>query len=434
MAGQKDYRPIPDDYLLTVSGLSVGFQNGSRFSVAVDDLSIGLAADEILCLVGESGCGKSATALAVTRLLGKNGRVISGEVLFEGQNLTSMTEKELSGIRGRQIGVIFQNPSSSLNPVLPIGEQVSEALRIHYRLPRREAGAAAAELLRQVGIPSPAAARQYPHGFSGGMRQRAMIAMALACGPKLLIADEPTTALDVTLQASILRIFQTIRQSQHTAILFITHDLGVVAEIADRVLVMYAGELVEQADAFSLFARPSHPYTQMLLACAPGRAYEAELSEGPPYEASMREALSYEAPPREALPREALPREALPSATPPCEGPSREAPTLALADTAPASYDRLPGCRFFSRCPRRRAACQTTHPGWTELARGHLTRCPYSGEGSRGSDDDESGDESGRSGEGGRSGGDESGGEGDRSGRYDSGGDESGREKEGGAS
>jgi oligopeptide/dipeptide ABC transporter ATP-binding protein len=225
---------------------------------------------ELLSIVGESGCGKSMTALSVMRLISKPGKIVGGEILFEGENLLKATEERMRGIRGDDIAMIFQDPMTSLNPVYTIGEQVAEALRLHRRLSRRDARAATIEAMREVSIPDPARrVDDYPHQLSGGMRQRVMIAMALACDPKLLIADEPTTALDVTIQAQILELLDELRRTRELGVLLITHDLGVVAEVADRVAVMYTGRIVEESPVAELFARPRHPYTEGLLRSVP---------------------------------------------------------------------------------------------------------------------------------------------------------------------
>jgi oligopeptide/dipeptide ABC transporter ATP-binding protein len=228
-------------------------------------------AGETLGVVGESGCGKSVTALSILRLVASPpGRVVGGEIRFDGRNLLTLSEAEMEDIRGNAIAMIFQEPMTSLNPLLTIGRQIAEAIELHRRLPRREAWMAAIEMLNRVHIPEPdRRAHAYPHQLSGGMRQRAMIAMALSCHPKLLIADEPTTALDVTIQAQILDLMRELQRTTGAAIILITHDMGIVAENADRVVVMYAGRKVEEASADDLFDRPGHPYTKGLLGSLP---------------------------------------------------------------------------------------------------------------------------------------------------------------------
>ena len=239
----------------------------------MDGVSFAIAPGETLGLVGESGCGKSVTALSLLRLLPRNGRAVAGAVRFEGNDLLALSEAEMRQIRGNRIAMIFQEPMTSLNPVHTIGQQIAEAVRIHQGLGRTAAMARAQEMLRLVRIPdAERRAGDYPHQFSGGMRQRAMIAMALACSPTLLIADEPTTALDVTIQAQILRLMLELKERIGAAILLITHDLGVVAETCQRVIVMYAGRMVEEAPVLELFDHPAHPYTRGLLTSIPHRA------------------------------------------------------------------------------------------------------------------------------------------------------------------
>ncbi|GAB6877508.1 ABC transporter ATP-binding protein [Thermaerobacter litoralis] len=261
----------PAEPLLEVRGLRTEFHTGEGRFAAVDDVSFTIARGETVGLVGESGSGKSVTSLSILRLVpSPPGRITAGSILFEGQDLLRLSEAAMRRIRGNRISMIFQEPMTSLNPVFPVGKQIAEALQWHRGLSRRAAWERAVELLRLVGIPDPAArARQYPHQMSGGMRQRVMIAMAVACEPQLLIADEPTTALDVTVQAQILDLMKDLRRRLGTAILLITHDLGVVADMADRVLVMYAGRIVESAPVDDLFARPLHPYSEGLLASMP---------------------------------------------------------------------------------------------------------------------------------------------------------------------
>lgn len=258
--------------LLEVENLRVAFRFGrDRWLSAVEGVSFSLELGETVALVGESGCGKSATALALFRLLPEEtARVSADRLVFDGVDLLTAAEATLRSLRGRRVGYVFQEPMTALNPVYPIGEQIAETLRVHRGLSRAEARAAAEEALRRVHMPSPRERMDaYPHQLSGGMRQRALIAMAIACSPKLLILDEPTTALDVTVQAQILDLFRELQETLGVALLLITHDLGVVAEIADRVLVMYAGHLVEEAPVEELFERPLHPYTRGLLNSMP---------------------------------------------------------------------------------------------------------------------------------------------------------------------
>jgi peptide/nickel transport system ATP-binding protein len=261
---------------------------------AVDGLSFSVEAGETLGIVGESGCGKSVTALSIMRLIPpKSGRIVSGRVLFEGTDLATLDERAMRAIRGNRIAMIFQEPMTSLNPVHTVGAQIAEAVRIHQGLDARAAAARAVEMLRLVKIPdAERRARDHPHQFSGGMRQRVMIAMALSCNPRLLIADEPTTALDVTIQAQILKLMVELKSRLGAAVVLITHDLGVIAETAQRVIVMYAGRKVEEATVDSLFDRPLHPYTRGLMASIPrgrqGRG-RRRLSEIPGIVPSLRE-------------------------------------------------------------------------------------------------------------------------------------------------
>jgi oligopeptide/dipeptide ABC transporter ATP-binding protein len=258
--------------LLRVEDLRVQFRSGSEVVRAVDGISFAVEAGQTLCIVGESGCGKSVTALSVMRLLPENtARVASGRIELAGTgDLLALPEERMRRIRGDTISMIFQEPMTSLNPLFTVGGQVAEVLRVHRGLSRKEASAQAVELLRLVGIPSPAMrARHYPHQLSGGQRQRVMIAMALACRPRLMFADEPTTALDVTIQAQILDLVERLQAEEGTAVVLITHNMGVVAEVARRVCVMYAGVIVEEAATEEIFARPLHPYTKGLLASIP---------------------------------------------------------------------------------------------------------------------------------------------------------------------
>ena len=256
--------------LLTVDDLHVQFGTSRGFVYAVNGISFDIAPGETLGIVGESGCGKSVTSLAILGILARNGRVSRGSAHFGGQDLLKLQDSELRKIRGREIAMIFQDPMTSLNPVLTIGRQIREALETHFGMDREQADTRSTELLDQVGIPSAKMRlKDYPHQFSGGMRQRAMIAMALACEPKLLIADEPTTALDVTIQAQILELLKTLVAERDTALVMITHDLGVVAGMCERVSVMYAGMFVETGSASALFAKPRHPYTLGLLQSVP---------------------------------------------------------------------------------------------------------------------------------------------------------------------
>ncbi|MEO0829707.1 MAG: ABC transporter ATP-binding protein [Pseudomonadota bacterium] len=306
--------------LMEIRDLRVGFEtpDEEKIIVAVDGVSISVPQGGTLGLVGESGSGKSVTCLSVLKLLAERGRILGGEVMFGGQDILSLSQDALQKLRGDEIAMIFQDPMSSLNPVKRVGWQIAEALIIHEDLGRKEAEAKAVDLLAQVGIPEPKMrARAFPHQLSGGMCQRVMIAMALACKPKLLIADEPTTALDVTIQAQILRLLRKLADETGTAVVLITHDLGVVAEVADEVAVMYAGRIVEAAPVAELFADPKHPYTKGLLGSLPSR--------------SMRGA---------------------------------RLPMIKGAVPAPEQYPA--GCRFAPRCPRTSSLCLRDAPSVTE--------------------------------------------------------------------
>ena len=258
--------------LLSVSGLSVGFHTSSGFLPVTDGVSFDIAAGESVALVGESGCGKSVTAKAILDLLPRPAaRIISGEVRFDGVDLRAANARRLRSIRGRDVGFVFQNPMTVLNPCYRVGEQIAERLRRYSDLDRRGAAARAVSLLAEVGIPSPEErARAYPHELSGGMRQRVVIAIGLACNPRLLIADEPATALDVTIQAQLMDMLRTQQEARGMSVLLITHDLGLVAQYVDRVVVMYAGQVVETASVQALFDGPRHPYTRGLLRAVPG--------------------------------------------------------------------------------------------------------------------------------------------------------------------
>jgi oligopeptide/dipeptide ABC transporter ATP-binding protein len=296
---------------------------------AVDGVSWDIEEGETVALVGESGCGKSVSALSVMRLVAEPaGRVESGEVLYKGRDLLKLTEEEMRGVRGREIAMVFQEPMTSLNPVLSIGRQLTEGLEIHMKMKPREAQARAVELLSLVGIPDPARRlTQYPHHFSGGMRQRMMIAMALACNPSLILADEPTTALDVTIQAQILELMKDLARRLGVAMLIITHNLGVVARYADRVNVMYAGRIIERATAAELYANPRHPYTLGLL---------------------------------RSVPRLDEPRRA----------------RLDPIQGQPPDLTRLPrGCAFAPRCAYRVERCGEGAPPLETLVPGHLAAC-----------------------------------------------------------
>jgi peptide/nickel transport system ATP-binding protein len=314
--------------LLCVSGLQTVFETETGEWAAVDDVSFSLGKGETLAIVGESGCGKSVTSLSLVRLLGKSGRVKQGRITFNGEELTLASEDRMRQIRGNQISMVFQEPMSSLNPVFSIGNQLLEPIRLHLKLSRKEAREYAVQLLQKVGISrAESMMDEYPHSLSGGMRQRVMIAMALACHPQLLIADEPTTALDVTIQAQILDLMRKLREESQTAILLITHDLGIVAEMADRVLVMYAGQVVEEADVFTLFEKPLHPYTQGLIQSIPHLDH--------PLEQRLH----------------------------------------AIPGTVPELAKMPQGCRFHDRCANATELCRGQAPPLAEVEAGHKVRC-----------------------------------------------------------
>ncbi|PZQ75441.1 MAG: ABC transporter ATP-binding protein [Variovorax paradoxus] len=314
--------------LLDVKNLRVRLPTERGTLHAVRGIDFQVRRGEMLCLVGESGCGKSMTSLALMGLLPSRARRTADRLVFDGIDLQAQGERGMAKLRGARMAMIFQEPMTSLNPSYTLGDQLCEALRAHRRTTAREARERALYLLERAGVPQ-AAERlgQYPHQLSGGLRQRVMIAMALMCGPDLIIADEPTTALDVTIQAQILRLIRELQQEFGTAVVFITHDLGVVARIADRVAVMYAGEVVETAPVAELFAHPSHPYTQGLLRCIPVRG---------------------RTPPGSRL--------------------------QAIPGVVPSLVGEVRGCAFANRCGHSRAACTATPP-FTEVSPGHAVRC-----------------------------------------------------------
>ncbi|TMC50708.1 MAG: ABC transporter ATP-binding protein [Chloroflexi bacterium] len=318
-----------DNELLDVEGLRTHFFTNDGVVKAVDGVTLSVAAGRTLGLVGESGCGKSITALSIMQLLSRPGRVVAGRVCFEGRNLLELSEEEMEDIRGNEIAMIFQEPMTSLNPVFRIGDQIAETVQRHLGLDDDAARTRTVDLLRRVDIPSPEKrAEDYPHQMSGGMRQRVMIAMALACNPKLLIADEPTTALDVTIQAQILELMKGLKESENMAVIMITHDLGVIAEVADDVAVMYAGKVVERAPVEELFAAPQHPYTQGLLASIPS--------------------------------------------------PDKLGRRLdVIKGTVPHPLNLPPGCSFAPRCPQRfeDGTCDVAFPALAPTAGGHSVAC-----------------------------------------------------------
>ena len=311
--------------LLRVENLRVAFETDAGEVPAVRGVDFAIRAGETVALVGESGCGKSVSAMSLVRLT--SGRISAGAIRFQGQDLQALSEPEMRRVRGAQIGMIFQEPMTSLNPVFTIGRQIEEVLVLHQKLSAQAARAQALELLSRVGIPSPERrAQQYPHELSGGMKQRVMIAMAIACRPKLLIADEPTTALDVTIQAQIMELLRSLKQEFGMAVLLITHDLGVVAHFAQRVLVMYAGKIVEQGTVRDIFKRPAHPYTRALLAALPDPLKPAERLE-------------------------------------------------AIPGRVPSPSLLPPGCAFCARCKHAFEPCPREQPALFDLAPGHEAAC-----------------------------------------------------------
>jgi peptide/nickel transport system ATP-binding protein len=319
--------------LLEVENLQTHFRTPDGVNRAVDGVSFTIEAGETVAIVGESGCGKSVTASSILRLIPEPPGKIKGSIRFEGVDLLKLDERAMRDIRGNQISMVFQEPMTSLNPVLTVGRQIGETLRLHQGLGREAAERRAVEMLRLVGIAEPERrAHEYPHQLSGGMRQRVMIAIALACNPKLLIADEPTTALDVTIQAQILDLMSELKQRVGAAIILITHDLGVVAEIAERVLVMYAGRKVEEAPVGELFRTPRHPYTQGLLGALPKLG------------SSLNE---------------------------------KATKLVEIPGAVPSLKQRIAGCVFASRCALARDICRHVPPALELKAPGHLAACHF---------------------------------------------------------
>jgi peptide/nickel transport system ATP-binding protein len=330
--------------LLEVADLKTWFFTRDGIVRAVDGVSLHVMPGETLAIVGESGCGKSVTALSILRLVpSPPGRIVSGAIRFAGRDLRELSEAQMRDVRGNDISMIFQEPMTSLNPVLTIGRQIAETLTLHQGLDRKAAQRRAIEMLRLVHISEPEQRiEEYPHQLSGGMRQRVMIAMALACNPKLLIADEPTTALDVTIQAQILDLMRELKSKIDAAIVLITHDLGVVAEMAQRVVVMYAGRKAEEAPVGKLFRQPLHPYTAGLLASVP------------------KLGASLAADPRDGTAAQGLPRLA------------------EIAGTVPDLREEIPGCPFAPRCALATEICQGTMPPFEEKEAGHYAACFHS--------------------------------------------------------
>ena len=320
------------ELLLDIRGLRTQFFTDDGLARAVDGVSYSLEKGETVGVVGESGCGKSVTALSVLRLIpDPPGKIVAGEIMFEGANLLQLSSSDMRRIRGNDISMIFQEPMTSLNPVFTIGNQITEAVRLHQGLNKKEALAKAVEALKLVGIPVPERrVHEYPHQLSGGMRQRAMIAMALSCNPKVLIADEPTTALDVTIEAQILDLMRTLQEELGTAIIMITHDLGVIAEMARKVVVMYAGKVVEQAPVERIFASANHPYTQGLLQSLPRVDKDAS---------GAKQRL-------------------------------QEIPGI-----VPSLLNLPAGCKFASRCPSVMPQCKEQEPPLEQVASNHYSAC-----------------------------------------------------------
>ena len=313
--------------LLCVTGLATHFHIGTSNLKAVDGVDISLDEGKTLAIVGESGCGKSMTAYSIMRLVPPPGRTVGGSIMFDGNDLLRLSDREMREMRGNSISMIFQEPMTSLNPVLKVGDQIMEVLRLHRRLPRSEALGETIRLLGLVGIPAPEQrVDDYPHQLSGGMRQRVMIAMALACQPRLLIADEPTTALDVTIQAQILELIDQLQRETGMSLLLITHDLGIVAERAHHTAIMYAGKIVETAPTAELFSNPLHPYTRGLI---------------------------------ESIPQNTVPGKPLPT----------------IPGHVPNLADGQQGCGFCPRCPVKDWECQQSAPPLKEVSSNHLVRC-----------------------------------------------------------
>jgi oligopeptide/dipeptide ABC transporter ATP-binding protein len=315
--------------LLSVQDLKVYFVGDEKVARAVDGVSYEVHEGKTACIVGESGCGKTVSALTILGLIPQPpGKIVGGKVSFNNQNLLDLSDKEMQKIRGNQIAMVFQEPMTSLNPVFTIGDQIEETIMIHEELSESETRHRSIQLLKDVGIPSPEERlSDYPHQLSGGMRQRVMIAMALACNPDLVIADEPTTALDVTIQAQILNLFEELKKSRNMSLLYITHDLGVVANIADHIYVMYAGIIVEQGDTADIFHRPHHPYTMGLLASLPNRS-------------------------------------------------KRGKELHSIPGTVPDPAYKPGGCPFHPRCDHAIDTCKTEFPDMCDYGDRHLARCP----------------------------------------------------------
>ncbi|HEX6159554.1 MAG TPA: ABC transporter ATP-binding protein [Thermoanaerobaculia bacterium] len=343
----------PAEALLQVKNLRTSFFTGDGVVHAVDNVSFNVRRGEAVALVGESGCGKSVTAMSIMQLVATPGRITAGEILFKGQDLAKLTDKQMRNVRGNDVAMVFQEPMTSLNPVFKIGAQVAEAIRIHRKVSKKEAWQMAGDMLELVAISDPhKRLHDYPHQLSGGMRQRVMIAMALSCDPELLIADEPTTALDVTIQAQIMELLASLQKRLGLAILLITHDLGVVAEFCERIVVMYTGRVVEEAPVRDLFANPAHPYTRGLLKSLP----------------KITEVVAADA----AAPRTEA--EAYSTYNPP---PGR-LPTI--AGMVPPISNLPQGCKFNPRCPDVMDICLGREPALMPVGPGQSARCYLHGD------------------------------------------------------
>src|SRR5512136_2335300 len=318
-----------DDVLLSIQDLKVYFRGDETVARALDGVSYEIRKGETVCLVGESGCGKTVSALTILGLIPRPpGEIAGGKILFHGKNLLGLGDEEMQKIRGSRIAMVFQEPMTSLNPVFTVGDQIKEAILVHEHMGKVELHERCLQLLRDVGIPSPEERiKDYPHQLSGGQRQRVMIAMALGCNPDLVIADEPTTALDVTIQAQILSLFREMKKTRDMSLIYITHDLGVVSKIADRIYVMYAGVIAEQGDTSHIFREPKHPYTQSLLASLPSRGKRGQRLHS-------------------------------------------------ISGNVPNPAYKPAGCPFHPRCSYAIDPCRSIYPALCDYGEGHLSRCP----------------------------------------------------------
>ena len=323
--------------LLEIKDLMTVFDTAQGRIKAVDGVSLSVNFGETLGIVGESGCGKTMLALSIIRLIPANGKILSGEILFSGRDLLKLSAEEMRSKRGSEIAMIFQEPMTSLNPVFRVGEQIAETIRLHKKLSAKDARELSVEQLREVGIPYPEKrARDYPHQLSGGMRQRVMIAMAMSCHPQLLLADEPTTALDVTIQAQILDLISELQKKNQMTVVLITHDLGIIAQAAQKIAVMYAGKIVETSSVEKIFAQPLHPYTQGLIDSIPARCADS--------------------------------------------GNDRPKYLKTIPGSVPSLYNLAPGCRFYERCSYADDQCALKEPPLEKKEKGHFAACWKSAE------------------------------------------------------